>query len=194
MKLDRLLVFSALPGFFVACAGQSTSTSAEEESPEIFAIARYVLPTNRFWDLSDHVGSDVPGGIKYDNEFRHPHQPIGGLMIDCDLTHRIGVTLAVVNPAGKKSEISSGELRGDTWAKKLKVKYHWSHSTSEHLDFSYYVVPTSGWSGPDNILSDGMTLTKKNRIDGVWKVAVTHNDDTIYQTDFQLVGCSSDSS
>jgi hypothetical protein len=195
VKLYRLFLISALAAVLAACADQPTTTSVEADSPEIFAIGRYVLPTNRFRDLYEHVGSNGPSGIKYDSEFRHPHLPIGGLVVDCELTHRIGVTLAVANPADKKSGTSTDELHGGTWAKRLKVKYHWSHSTAEELGFSQYVIPSSyGSWGSDNILSDGMTLTKKNRIDGVWTVAVTHNDDTIYQTDFQLVGCPSGSS
>lgn len=192
MKFERLILISASLGLFAACAGQPTNTSVEADSPEIFAIGRYVLPTNHFSDLHDHVGSNGPSGIKYDSEFRHPHLPISGLVIDCELTHRIGVTLAVSNSPGKKSVTSFSELDGGTWSKRLKVKYHWSHSTAEDLSYSYYVIPSSykSW-GSDNVLSDGITLTKKNRIDGVWTVEVTYNNDRIYQTDFQLVGCPS---
>ena len=188
-------MIAASLGFFAACADQPTNTPEVEGSPEVFAIGRYVLPTNRFWDLNAHVGANGPSGIKYDNEFRHPHLPIGGLVVDCELTHRIGVTLAVANPREKKTTTSFDELSGGTWSKRLKVKYHWSHSTTEDLSFSYYVIPSSYESGLSaNVLSDGITLTKKNRINGVWTVEVTHNDDTIYETDFRLVGCPSSSS
>ncbi len=191
MKPERLFLISASLGILVACSDQPTNTLANDDSPEIFAIGRYVLPTNRFWDLHEHVGSNGPSGIKYDSEFRHPHLPIGDLVVDCELTHRIGVTLAVANPPGKKSGTSSDELHGGSWSKRLKAKYRWSHSTAEDLSFSYYVIPSSYRS--DNILSDGITLTRKHRIDGVWTVKVTYNNDTIYQTDFQLVGCPSSS-
>lgn len=195
VKLERLFLISASLGILAACADQPTNTSASESSPEIFAMGRYVLPTNRFQDLHEHVGSNGPGGIKYDSEFRHPHLPIGGLVVDCELTHRIGVTLGVANPSGKNSRTSFDELDGGTWSKRVKVKYHWSHSTTEDLSFSYYVIPSSyrSW-GSDNVLSDGITLTRKHRIDGVWTVKVTYKDDTVYQTDFELVGCPSSSS
>lgn len=192
MKFERLFLISVSLGFLTACADQSTNTLAVEDSPEIFAIGRYVLPTNRFWDLYDHVDSIEPGGIKYDSEFRHPHLPISGLVVDCELTHRIGVTLAVANPPRKQSGTSSGQLYGDSWSKRLKVKYHWNHNLAENLGFSNYALPSLHSSG--NLISDGITLTKKNRIDGIWTVAVTYKDDTVYQTDFQLVGCSSSSS
>lgn len=192
MNFRQLFLIPASLFFLTACADQPSKTSVEEDSPEIFAIGRYVLPTNRFWDLHDHVRSTAPGGITYDNEFRHPHQPISGLVVDCELTHRIGVTLAVANPQGNGSGSFSGERYGSSWSKRLKVKYHWSHSATEDPSYSYFVLPSSyGVGGSDNVLSDGITLTKKNRIDGVWTVEVTHNDDTIYQTDFQLVGCPS---
>jgi len=192
VKYERLFLFSVSLGFFTACADQATNASAAEDPPEVFAIGRYVLSTNRFWDLHDHVESIEPGGIKYDSEFRHPHLPISGLVIDCELTHRIGVTLAVDIPSKKKLRSSSLDRYGSSWSKDIKVKYHWGHSTAEDLGFSYYVVPSPYGSG--NVLSDGMTLSKKNRIDGVWTVAVTYDDDTIYQTTFQLVGCPSSSS
>jgi len=189
VKFERLFLVSVSLGFFTACADQPTNTSAVEDSPEIFAIGRYVLPTNGFWDLYDHVDSIEPGGIKYDSEFRHPHLPISGLVVDCEHTHRIGVTLAVANPPRKTSGTSSGQLYGDSWSKRLKVKYHWSHGSAEDLGFSKYVLPSPLSSG--NLLSSGITLTKKNRIDGIWTVAVTYQDETVYQTDFQLVGCPS---
>lgn len=189
MKYKQLFFISASLGFLTACADQPTNTSAAEAPPTITAIGRYVLPTNRFWDLHDHVESIEPGGIKYDSEFRHPHLPIGGLVIDCELTHRIGVTLAVNIPPRKRLQSSSLDRYGSSWSKAIKVKYHWSHSTAEDLGLSYYVVPSPYGSG--NLLSDGITLTKKNRIDGVWTVVVAYNDNTVYQTDFQLVGCPS---
>lgn len=192
MKYERLFLISVSLGFFTACADQPTNTSAAEDPPKVFAIGRYVLSTNRFWDLHDHVESIEPGGIKYDSEFRHPHLPISGLVIDCELTHRIGVTLAVDIPPKKKLRSSSLDRYGSSWSREIKVKYHWSHSTAEDLGLSYYVVPSPYGSG--NVLSDGITLSKKNRIDGIWTVAVTYNDDTIYQTDFQLVSCPSSNS
>jgi len=195
MKSKHLFLVSASLCFVAACADQPTKASVEEDAPEIFAIGRYVLPTNRFWDLQEHVGSNGPGEIKYDNEFRHPHLPISDVVVDCKLTHRIGVTLAVAKPPGDGLSSFSGELYGSSWSKRLKVKYHWSHSATEDLDFSEYVLPSSyGVGGSENVLSDGITLTKKNRIDGTWTVEVTYKDDTIYQTGFQLVGCPSTSS
>jgi len=194
LKPERLFLVSAFLGLLVACAGQPTNTPVEEDSPEIFAIGRYVSPSNR-WDLHEYVGSNPPSDIKYNDKFRHPHLPLGDLVVDCKLTHRIGVTLAVARPAKSKSWTSSDALHGGTWAKRLKVKYHWSHSATEDLSFSNYVMPISYTSwGSDNVLSDGITLARKHRIDGVWTVDVTYNDDTIYQTGFQLVGCPTSSS
>lgn len=192
MKVEHLILISIPLGFFTACADQPTNALAAEDSPEIFAIGRYVLPTNGFWDLDDHVESMETGGIKYDSEFRHPHLPIGGLVVDCELTHRIGVTLAVANPPRRNSGTSSGQLYGDSWSKRLKVKYHWSHDSADDRGFSKYVLPSPLSSG--NVLSSGLTLAKKDRIDGIWTVAVTYLDKSVYQTNFQLVGCPSGTS
>ena len=195
MKHECLFLIIVSLGLVAACADQPTKIPVEEDSPEIFAIGRCVLPTNHFWDLSEHVGSNGPRGIKYDSEFRHPHLPISDLVVDCELTHRIGVTLAVANPPRKKSGTFSGQLYGTRWSKRLKVKYHWSHSATEDPSYSYFVLPNSyGLGGSHNVLSDGITLTRKDRIDGIWTVEVTYNDDAIYQTGFQLVGCPSSSS
>lgn len=192
MKYEQLFVTSVFLGLCAACADQSTNTSTVEGPPKIFAIGRYALTSNRFRDLYDHVESVEPGGIKYDSEFRHPHLPISGLVIDCELTHRIGVTMAIDIPPKKKLQSSYLDRHATSWSKDIKVKYHWSHSEAEELDYSYYVVPSPYGSG--NVLSDGMTLSKKNRFDGVWSVAVTYNGEQIYQTDFQLVRCPPENS
>jgi len=191
VKKERLFLIFVSLGLFVACAGQKGVKQSDDEPPNVFAIGRYALATNRFWDLYDHVESIEPGGIKYDSEFRHPYLPLGGLVIDCELTHRIGVTLAVDIPP-KNKRIGAFDRYGNSWSKELKVEYHWSHSTAENLARSNYVLPSP--LGADNILSDGITLSKNSRVDGVWTVAVTYNDDTIYQTDFRLVGCPSGNS
>ena len=159
-----------------------------DEAPGIFAIGRYTLPTNRFHDLDDHVESLEPGGIKYDREFRHPHLPPGPVVVDCQLTHRIGVTLAVASPP--KSERPALELQKRSpaaWAKKFKVKYHWSHSEDDTLSRSHYVTPDSFRNG--HIVSSGMTLSKKRRVDGIWNVSVTYENKVVYRTAFELVRC-----
>lgn len=159
-----------------------------DEPPRIFAIGRYTLPTNKFHDLGDHVESLEPGGIKYDREFRHPHLPPGAVVIDCQETHRIGVTLAVESPP--KMPTTSVGPQGKSpsaWAKRFKVRYHWTHSENEALGRSEYVTPDRLTNG--HILSSGMTLTKKHRVDGTWKVRVTHEGEEIYQTSFELVRC-----
>ena len=192
MKHERLYLIAVCFGLFTACADQPPNTSAAEGPPRVFAIGRYVLPTNTFSDLRNHVKSVEPGGIKYDSEFRHPHLPIGGLGVDCELTRRIGVTFAVDIPPKRFLQSSSFDRFVTSWSKETKVKYHWSHSTAEDLVLWYYVLPSPYGSG--NVLSDGITLSKKYRIDGVWTVVVTYNDDVIYRTDFQLVNCASGNS
>ncbi len=159
-----------------------------DESPNIFAIGRYTLPTNKFHDLGDHVESLQPGGIKYDREFRHPHLPPGAVVIDCQETHRIGVTLAVESPPKMDSTSVGPQGRSPSaWAKRFKVQYHWTHSEDETLSRSEYVMPDIFSNG--HILSDGITLTKKRRVDGTWNVRVTHEGEEIYQTSFELVRC-----
>ena len=159
-----------------------------DEPPRVSAIGRYALETNRFWDLNDHVESIEPGAIKYDKEFRHPYLPLGGIVVDCQLTHRIGVTLAIDIPSRQSRRARNFQRYPSSWSKDVKVKFHWSHSGADELGYSDYVIPSPYGSG--NVLSDGMTLSKKNRFDGVWTVKVTYGDETIYQTDFELVGCS----
>lgn len=107
MKYERLFLFSVLSGFFTACADQATSASAAEDPPEVFAIGRYVLSTNRFWDLHDHVESIEPGGIKYDSEFRHPHLPISGMAVVGQKTSRSSITGGIVRLRILVSRITS---------------------------------------------------------------------------------------
>ena len=175
-------------GLLIGCTSQPSTATSEDELPTIVAIGRYVLATNRFWDLYDHVESLERGGIAYDSEFRHPYLPLGGLVVDCQQTHRIGVTLAVGNSSGTK-RIGAFDRYGGSWSKELKVRYRWKHSEAKEIGRSYYVTPSP--YGRSDILSDGITLTKERRVDGVWKVEVAYNEDTIYQADFQLVGCPS---
>ena len=159
-----------------------------DDSPGIFAIGRYTLPTNRFHDLGDHVESLEPGGIKYDREFRHPHLPPGPVVIDCQKTHRIGVTLAVTSPPEpERTSVGPQGKSPSAWAKRLKVRYHWTHSEDEALSRSHYVEPDFFSNG--HILSSGMTLTKKRRVDGTWNIRVTHEGEEIYRTSFELVRC-----
>ncbi len=166
----------------------SLASAWTDEPPTIFPIGRYTLPTNAFHDLYDHVESIEPGGIKYDDEFRHPFLPLGSLVVDCQKTHRIGVTLAIDKPPRKRGQITGTYVRRPTvWSKQIKVKFHWSHSETDELDRTHYVTPSPYHSG--NVISDGMTLTKKSRIDGVWSIYVTYHDAVVYRTSFELVRC-----
>ena len=166
MKQERPYLIAVLLGLLAACAEQPTNSSDDTaDSPRVFAIGRYVLQSNRFWDLYNHVESIEPGGLKYDSEFRHPYLPISGLVVDCELTHRIGVTLGIDIPPKRKFQSSFLDRHTTTWSKDVKVKYHWSHSAVEDLGFWSYVLPSPYGSG--NVLSDGITLSKKTRVDGV---------------------------
>ncbi len=169
--------------------GWAHLASSAEDSPRIFAIGRYALETNAFHDLYDHVESVEPSGINYDKEFQHPHLPPGPLLIDCQLTHRIGATLAIDIPPERPFRYRPGLRSDDSWFKTIKVRYEWSHSNAKGLGRSYYVTPSAFSSG--NVLSGGFTLTRKTRVEGVWILSVTYNGEEIYRTGFQLFRCKS---
>ena len=158
-----------------------------DDLPKVIPIGRYALETNEFHDLYDHVESIEPGGIKYDNEFRHPYLPLGALLIDCQFTHRIGATLALHIPPERPFQTGPQYRKVNTWAKAIKVRYKWSHSNANVRGRSYYVTTSPFSSG--NVLSDGLTLTRKRRIEGIWTLSVTYDNEEIYRTGFQLFRC-----
>lgn len=167
--------------------GGALQAAWADDLPKVFPIGRYALETNEFHDLYEHVESIEPGGIKYDNEFRHPYLPLGALLIDCQYTHRIGATLALHIPPERPFKTGPQYRKVNTWAKAIKVRYKWSHSNANVRGRSYYVTTSPFSSG--NVLSDGLTLTRKRRIEGIWTLSVTYNKEEIYRTGFQLFRC-----
>ena len=71
-------------------------------------------------------------------------------------------------------------------AKKIQVTYAWSHTGNSIIKGRYesYVHPLY-----NGIVSDGLILTRKDRVDGILTLKVKHKHQVVYETSFKLAGC-----
>ncbi len=90
---------------------------------------------------------------------------------------------------GRTTGVSDSRYPREIQARKVSVKYSWTHSGTD-VSGGRYETRTRPIS--NGIVSDGLTLTRKDRVNGVITLTVTHFGETIYTTSFQLSDCESD--
>lgn len=171
----------------LSSCGTSKIDGAMDQKLEFAALGRYATRTNAFRDFWDYIEAMVDGSFEYDDVVRHPHVPAGPIEISCSETHRIG---AIIHIMGYSAPVSdSRRPRGKIHAGRVTVKYSWTHSGTNMTAGRYETRARSQGYG---IISDGLTLTKRDRVNGVITLSVTHIGEAVYTTSFKLSDCESD--
>jgi hypothetical protein len=184
--MSRIDVITVLCIVLASC-GTSKIDGAADRELEFAALGRYATSTNAFLDFSVYKRAMVDGSFEYDDVVRHPHIPAGPTEISCSETHRIGALIYIVGYSSPASE--SSRPRGKIHAGRVTLKYAWTHSATDMTAGRYETRARSQGYG---IISDGLTLTKRDRVNGVITLSVTHVGEAVYTTSFKLNDCESD--
>ncbi len=153
---------------------------------EFIPLARYVTETNVFWDFGGYMNAMADGSFEYDDYVRRPDIPAGPIEISCSETQRIG---AMVVLTGRTTRVSESRYSRKIYLNKVSVKYSWTHSGTNISTGRYESRTTPLRNG---VVSDGLTLTKKDRVNGLITLTMTHFGEPIYTTSFKLSDCESD--
>ena len=177
-------IWVAAISLVIACAAIGAQA---DDSLRVIPFGRYVVKTNSFWELSDSVESIEPGGIEYGSELRHPYIPLGAVVVDCQLTDRLGVALVIGALPDREKPSTLGDRYTNMWSKEVKAEIIWRHSDDDRLRRSSFVTPVG--LRESYVFNNGITLNRKRRVDGTWTVAVILDGKTVYRTSFELVRC-----
>ena len=153
---------------------------------EFVAFARYVTQTNSFPTFWKYMRAIAEGSFVYDDIVRRPDVPAGPLEISCSETQRIG---AMILLTGRTARVSESRYPRKIHLSRVSIKYSWTHSGRNKAGerFKSRVRPLS-----NGIISDGLTLTKRDRVNGVITLTATHFGEVIHTTSFELNDCGSD--
>lgn len=179
----RTTIITVLCFVLSGCETARTDGAMDQEL-EFAALGRYTTKTNAFTDFWDYIEAMFDGSFEYDDVVRHPHAPAGPIEISCSETHRIG---AIIHLVGYSTPVSdSRRPRGKIHAGRVTLKFSWTHSGIDTTAGRYETRARSQGYG---IISDGLTLTKRDRVNGVITLSVTHTGDAVYTTSFKLSDC-----
>ena len=142
-------------------------------------IDRYVLESTKLRKFTSYASKIASGTLTYDKNFRHPSNPPGPALIDCETTQRIGVTYIIKR---------SNRFRFDN----VKAKYVWTHSHVNSADFDLTLFHSKPYvRGQDVALySSGIELTDELRVNGTISLRVTVGKWPILENSFALNNCT----
>lgn len=180
------VLFAAVLLTAIAGCGTSKTDGGPDIRLEFVPLGRYVTETNVFWDFREYMRSMADGSFEYDDIIRSPHTPPGPIEISCSDTERIG---AMVVLTGRTERVRETRYSRKIYISQVSVKYSWSHSGTNIRGGRYQSRTTPLSNG---VVSDGLTLTKKDRVNGVITLTMSHYGETIYETSFKLSDCESD--
>lgn len=155
------------------------------EEPDFAVLGRYVSKNNRFFGYSRYMNSMLDGSFEFDSVVRQPFVPNGHTDISCSETHRVGAVILWKNyRAPKRSSLFRRHIR--TRLDNFALTHSWSHSGRDKVGgrYEYEVHPST-----NNVVSSGLTLTRKDRVNGALTLVVRYRDQEVYRTSFRLEDC-----
>ncbi len=183
--MTKLRVLSqVVPTILLAACSATERRDSDAETVDFRALGRYIAKTNVFWDFGDYLETMADGTFEYDDVIRQPHVPAGPIEVDCENSHRVGAILVLYGFYEPKRNAFRHDV--SIHSKKVRVTYTWSHTGNSVTRGRYetYVHPLG-----NGVVSDGLTLTRKDRVNGILSLKVKHKHKVVYETSFKLTGC-----
>lgn len=177
-----------LPG----CAMYPEGTPTPQDDIDLsFEPVGRIVNTYRNGFRYSIIETDTGHEHVFTDAFRSPDSPAGTVPVDCVKTEQIGVWLTPLidgDSSGRRktSVYSSMHRRISTYSKIPRIDVQWTHSARPDGDRRY---------GHGQFVSLGSrfivkhNLSKKDKVDGVMTLEVSHGDEVLYATSFELMGC-----
>lgn len=123
------------------------------------------------------------GGRVYNATYREPVEPEGGVPVDCDSTHAIGVGFIMRKHGTQR-------LR----KKKEFIAHVWTHSTLSirHRLLDHRHVKTFDRAATATYDWEMLDIDKKFKATGIWTLRSYIQDKLVFEGSFNLIGCDSD--
>ncbi len=185
MQSSNIRIVFALAA--IACAPAAAADDAKSNTALIVKaqpVARFVLPSSSRVPFEEFMSRYADGYFLYNDEYRHPFKPEGPLKVDCTKANRIGVAYALAVPEfgrGKWQQPGSTFALHFTW-EHASVKLHWPRARHRHV---FWITGRPGW----RIYHERMDLTKGRRVNGVYTVTAYFQDEKLFDSQLELVGC-----
>ena len=156
----------------------------EPEELEVAQLVRYVLDTTQLPGRL-HLNAVVGGKVEYDDEIRHPQDPPGPTVVDCQATQLLGLRYRVKRPKRNKYKREA-----------FDITIKWTHtdvaSNNEALQqpdryrfnksqFRLFPVAT-------------LELFDEIRVDGILTLEISTESRVLLRNSFELSGCSNSDS